>query len=131
MPWQWTVAISRAEPITLFNGGHMKRDWTYIDDIVDGFIRALDKPLGYEILNLGCGNPVENVRFVQIIERLVGKSARAIDKPAPASEPIVTFADVSRARKLLGYEPKVMVDVGLERFVEWMRKERLLDPAQS
>jgi UDP-glucuronate 4-epimerase len=126
MPWQWTVAIHKGEPITLYNAGHMKRDWTYIDDIVDGFVAALDKPQGFEIFNLGCGNPVENVRFVEIIEQLVGKKANAIDKPAPASEPIVTFADVSKARQLLGYEPKIMVEEGLRRFVEWMRNEKLL-----
>lgn len=125
MPWQWTVAISRGEPITLFNGGRMKRDWTYVADIVDGFVRAIDKPLGYEILNLGCGNPVENVRFVKIIEELVGRKAIAVDKPAPPSEPIVTFADVSKAKKLIGYEPKVMVEEGLANFVQWMRSEGL------
>jgi UDP-glucuronate 4-epimerase len=63
---------------------------------------------------------------VQIIEELVGKKANAIDKPAPASEPIVTFADTSKAKALLGYEPKVMAEEGLRRFVEWMRAEKLL-----
>jgi UDP-glucuronate 4-epimerase len=126
MPWQWSVAIHKGEPITLYNAGRMKRDWTYIDDIVDGFIAALDKPMGFETLNLGCGCPVENVRFVEIIEALVGKKANAVDKPAPASEPIITFADTSKARQLLGYQPKVMVEEGLKRFVDWMRAERLL-----
>ena len=126
MPWQWTVSIAKGEPITLYNAGKMKRDWTYIDDIVDGFVAALDKPLGFEIMNLGCGNPVENVRFVEIIEELVGRKAQTIDKPAPASEPIITYADVSKAKRLIGYEPKVMVEEGLRRFVEWMRIEKLL-----
>src|SRR2546421_5710827 len=110
MPWQWTVSINKGEPIILFNGGKMKRDWTYVDDIVDGFVRALDKPLGYEILNLGCSNPVENLQFVKIIEQLVGKKAIVVDKPAPPSEPIVTYADVSKARRLIGYEPKVKAE---------------------
>jgi len=126
MPWQWTRAIHRGEQIILYNGGRMKRDWTYIDDIVDGFVAALDRPMGFEIINLGCGNPVENLRFVQIIEELVGEKAQAIDKPAPASEPIVTFADTSKARRMLGYEPKVMAEEGLRRFVQWMRAEQLL-----
>jgi UDP-glucuronate 4-epimerase len=126
MPWQWTVAISKGQPITLYNGGRMKRDWTYIDDIVDGFVAALDKPMGFEIVNLGCGNPVENLRFVQIIEELVGRKAQAIDKPAPASEPIITYADTSKANRLLEYKPKVMVEEGLERFVAWLRNERLV-----
>lgn len=126
MPWQWTVSIAQGEQIVLYNAGKMKRDWTYIDDIVDGFVAAIDKPMGFEILNLGCGNPVENVRFVEIIEQLVGKKANAVDKPAPASEPIITYADVSKAKRLIGYEPKVMVEEGLKRFVEWMRAEKLL-----
>jgi len=126
MPWQWSVSIGRGEQIILFNGGHMKRDWTYVDDIVAGFIGALDRPLGYEIMNLGCSCPVENLEFVRIIENLVGKKAVIIDKPAPPSEPIVTYADVSKARRLIGYEPKVNVDEGLRRFIEWMRSEKLL-----
>lgn len=126
MPWQWSLAIHRGQPITLFNGGRMKRDWTYIDDIVDGFIAALDHDLGFEILNLGCSNPVENLEFVKVIEQLIGKPAQVIEKPAPPSEPIVTYADVSKARKLIGYEPKVRVEEGLKRFVEWMGAENLL-----
>jgi UDP-glucuronate 4-epimerase len=126
MPWQWSVSINRGEQIILFNAGHMKRDWTYIDDIVAGFIGALDRPLGFEILNLGCSCPVENVEFVQTIEKLIGKKAVIIDKPAPPSEPIVTYADVSKARKLIGYEPRVNVEEGLSRFIEWMRAESLL-----
>jgi UDP-glucuronate 4-epimerase len=126
MPWQWSVAIHRGQPITLYNAGKMKRDWTYVDDIVAGFVGALDTDLKFEILNLGCGNPVENLDFVKVIEDLVGKKAIVVDKPAPASEPIVTYADVSKSRKLIGYEPKVRVEEGLKRFIEWMRGEKLL-----
>ena len=126
MPWQWSKAIAAGEPITLYNGGHMKRDWTFIDDIVAGFVAALGKPMPYEILNLGCGRPIENVRFVEILEELLGKKANIVDTPAPASEPLITYADISKARQLLGYEPKVMVEEGLRRFVEWMRAEKLL-----
>ena len=127
MPWQWSRSIHRGEPITLFNGGKMKRmTGNYIDDIVAGFTAAIDHPLGFEILNLGCGNPVENLDFVKVIEKLVGKKATVIDTPAPPSEPIVTYADVSKAGKLIGYKPKVRVEEGLKNFVEWMRKEDLL-----
>jgi UDP-glucuronate 4-epimerase len=126
MPWQWSAAIHRGQPITLFNGGRMKRDWTYIDDIVAGFIGALDTELKFEILNLGCSNPVENLDFVKVIENLLGKKAIVTDKPAPPSEPIVTYADVSKARKLIGYDPKVRVEEGLKRFIDWMRAENLL-----
>lgn len=126
MPWQWTMSILRGEPLTLYNAGHMKRDWTYVDDIVAGMILALDKPFDYEILNLGCSRPVENIEFVRILESLLGKQAVMQDVPAPVSEPIVTYADVSKARRLLGYEPKVNVEEGLRRFIEWLRTEGLI-----
>jgi len=126
MPWQWTMSILRGEPLTLYNGGHMKRDWTFVDDIVAGLILALEKPLEYEIVNLGCSRPVENLQFVQILEKLLNKKAVLKEVPAPASEPIVTYADVSKAKRLLGYEPKVNVEEGLRRFVEWLREEELI-----
>jgi UDP-glucuronate 4-epimerase len=126
MPWQWSLAIQKGEPLTLYAGGKMKRDWTYIDDILAGLMAALDKPMDYEILNLGCGRPVENLHFVETLENLLGKKAKIVDTPVPASEPMITYADISKARKLLGYEPKIMVEEGLSRFVKWMRDENLL-----
>lgn len=126
MPWQWTQQILRGEPLTLYNGGELKRDWTYIDDIVRGFLSALDAALPYEIINLGCGRPVANREFVQLLERLLGRQAVVRDVPAPASEPLITFADISLARRLLHYEPRVNVEEGLERFVSWLRAERLI-----
>jgi UDP-glucuronate 4-epimerase len=126
VPWHWSQKIQNGKPIELWNGGRMKRDWTYIDDIVAGFVAALDLDLGFEILNLGCSNPVENLDFVRILENLIGKKAIIQDNPAPPTEPIVTYADVSKARKLLGYDPKVRVEQGLKNFIDWMRAENLL-----
>jgi UDP-glucuronate 4-epimerase len=126
MPWKWSQMIHRGEPITLYGAGHLKRDWTFIDDIVRGFIAALDKPMTYEIINLGCGNPVENLEFVRILEELLGKKAQIDEAPTPPSEPLITFADITKARKLLSYEPQVKVREGLTRLIEWMRKENLL-----
>jgi UDP-glucuronate 4-epimerase len=97
MPWQWTQKILKGEALTLFNAGHMKRDWTYIDDIVDGLVRALDRPQPFEIINLGCGNPVENLHFVRVLEGLLGRQAIIEDVPCPPSEPLETFADISKA----------------------------------
>ncbi len=129
MPWQWSLKILRGETLDLYGAGKIKRDWTYIDDIVVGFILALDKPLGFEILNLGCGCPVENTEFVATLERLLGKKAIINNTPVPDSEPMITYADISKARALLGYEPKVMVAEGLSRFIDWMREEKLLPEA--
>ena len=127
MPWQWTRMILRGETLTLFNGGRLKRDWTYIDDIVAGFLAALGRPFPYEIINLGCSRPVENLQFVRTLERLLGRQARIVDAPCPPSEPIVTYADISKARQLLGYDPKVNVEEGLARFVRWVEAERVMD----
>jgi UDP-glucuronate 4-epimerase len=126
MPWQWTRRILEGRELTLYNAGHLKRDWTYIDDIVAGFMAALDRALEWEILNLGRGNPVENLEFVRILERLLDRKAVIVDTPSPASEPLITFADVTKARQLLGYEPKVDVEEGLSRFIHWMRAEDLI-----
>jgi UDP-glucuronate 4-epimerase len=127
MPWQWTQMILRGEPLALYSGGRLKRDWTYIDDIVSGFIAALDRPFGYEIINLGCSNPVENIDFVRTLERLLGRQAKIVDAPCPASEPLVTYADITKARTLLGYQPKVNVEEGLSRFIKWATDEKVFD----
>lgn len=126
MPWQWTYSILGNKPLALFGGGKLQRDWTYIDDIVAGFILALDKKLPWQTLNLGCGNPVENLRFVEILENLLGKKAIKQDTPTPPSEPLVTYADISLTRKLLGWEPRVQVEQGVEHFIRWMRGQKLI-----
>ena len=127
MPWQWTRMILRGETLTLYNAGHLKRDWTYIDDIVDGFMAALERPFAYEIINLGCGRPVENIDFVRTLEKLLGREAKIVDASCPPSEPPVTYADITKARKMLGYDPKVNVEQGLGRFVEWVMKNKLMN----
>src|SRR2546421_5957800 len=126
MPWQWTQMIMRGETLKLFNRGEIKRDWTYIDDIVAGFSAALEKGLSWEIINLGCGNPVSNIEFVQTLEKLLKRNASTVDAPTPASEPLITFADISKARRLLGYEPKVSVEQGLARFIDWARAAKAI-----
>ena len=127
MPWQWTRMIQRDETLTLYNGGHLRRDWTYIDDIVAGFVAALDMQFSYEIINLGCSNPVENIEFVRTLEKLLRRKAKIIDAPCPPSEPLVTYADITKARKLLGYHPKVNIEDGLARFIEWAGRERVME----
>lgn len=126
MPWQWTLDILNKKPLTLYNAGKIRRDWTYIDDILSGFVAALDKPFDYEIMNLGCGNPVENLEFVQVLENILGVKAEIIDTPTPPSEPLITYADISKARKLLGFEPKTHVDKGLAEFVKWLKTEKII-----
>lgn len=126
MPWKWSQMILAGETLSLYNGGRLQRDWTYIDDIVSGFIAALDAGFGYEIINLGCSSPVDNLTFVQTLEKLLSKRAKIVEVPTPPSEPLITYADITKARKLLNYNPTVNIEQGLARFIEWMRQEKLL-----
>lgn len=119
MPFMVTDRIVRDEEIVLFDAGQMKRDWTYVADIVSGIIGAIDTPLGYEILNLGRGEPVLMSDFVEIVEKLAGKKAILSTPPAPASEPKITFANIDKARRLIGYNPQTPVHEGLARMWEW------------
>lgn len=119
MPFIVTDSIANRREVVLFDGGQMKRDWTYIDDIVDGVMTAIDKPLGYELINLGRGEPVLMTDFVKIIEGLVGHKAILSTPPAPLSEPKITFADIDKARRLLGYNPQISLPAGLCKFWEW------------
>ena len=122
MPFIVTDSIVNKRKIVLFDGGQMKRDWTYIDDIVDGVTAAIDKPLGYELINLGRGEPVLMTDFVKIIEGLVSHKAILSTPPAPLSEPKITFADIDKARRLLGYNPQTSLAAGLCKFWEWYQE---------
>ena len=123
MPFMVTDSIVNQREIALFDGGRMKRDWTYIDDIVAGVLSALDKPLGYEIINLGRGEAVLMSDFVNIIESLIGRKAVLSTHPAPSSEPKVTCANIDRARRLLAYNPQTAVADGLAELWEWYQRE--------
>jgi UDP-glucuronate 4-epimerase len=126
MPFMVTDRIVKGEEIKLFDAGQLKRDWTYVEDIVSGIMAALERPLGYQVLNLGRGEPVLMADFVEIIEDLVGKKAVLSTPPAPASEPKITFANIDQARRLLGYNPQTPVTDGLARLWAWYQKEFLL-----
>ncbi len=123
MPFMVIDRIVKGEEIKLFDAGQMKRDWTYVDDIVSGIIAALYQPLGYEIINLGRGEPVLMADFVTIIEELVGQKAILATPPAPPSEPKITFANIDKARHLLGYDPKTPVVEGLTQMWAWYKNQ--------
>jgi len=122
-PYMFTDAIVHGRPITLYDGGRPRRDWTYVDDIVAGVVATLDADYSYEVFNLGRGQPVVMRDFVTIIERLVGKQARIIDAPLPDNEASVTYADVSKAQGMLGYAPRVSIEEGLRNFWQWYQQE--------
>jgi UDP-glucuronate 4-epimerase len=112
-------SVTKGIQIPLYNGGQMFRDWTYVDDITAGIVAALDRPLGYEIINLGRGEPVLLKDFVELIESLAGQKANVLNKPKLAADFVRNEADISKARKLLGYDPQVPVTAGVRKFWDW------------
>ena len=119
MAYLLAESVTKGIQVPLYEGGQMYRDWTYVDDTTDGVVAALDRPLGYEIINLGRGEPTLLRDFVTMIETLAGRQANLINKPKPAADFVLNQADISKARRLLGYDPKVSVAEGVQRFWEW------------
>ena len=125
MPLRALDAMLADEPITVFDGGSLQRDWTYVDDIVDGVHKALYKPMGYQVFNLGCGAPVSLNEFIRVYEGLLGRKARIQETAAPLTEPRITYCDNQRARAHLGFQPKVQLPEGLARTWDWYRQRHL------
>ncbi len=124
MPLRVMNALLDGTEIPLFNGGNLHRDWTYIDDTVQGVIAALDTPLGYEIMNLGVGAPISLREFIDVLEDLSGRTLRTRDVPAPPSDPPITFCDNAKIRRLLGFNPTTRVHDGLAQTWDWFRRWR-------
>jgi UDP-glucuronate 4-epimerase len=112
----------RGEEITIFGDGTGKRDFVYIDDVVEGIISALEKRLPLEIINLGSGHPVEISELVSCLEKEMGLEAKVEHLPRQPGEMEASWADISKAERLLGYQPKVSLEEGVSRFVEWLRQ---------
>lgn len=108
--------------VPLYNDGQMYRDWTYVEDIANGIIAAADHPVGYEVINLGRGEPVLLKEFVQLLEQYTGRKANLIPSPAPDTDIPYTYASIDKARRLIGYDPQVSVEEGVMRFWQWYRQ---------
>ena len=123
--WLFTEAIINGEAIQVFNHGDMKRDFTYIDDIVTGVLGALDHaPAGavpHRVYNIGNHRAEPLLRFIEIIEQAVGKKAKIDLKPMQPGDVKETYADVSAIQRDLGFAPDTPIDIGIPRFVEWFR----------
>jgi UDP-glucuronate 4-epimerase len=125
-PYLFVDAMLKGQPITLFNGGvGVYRDWTYVDDIVAGVVAALDTDIHFDIFNLGHSSPIQLRDFVGLLERITGRQAIIEARPLPAADPTITYANIDKAHRLLGYQPRVSVEEGLERFWEWYQREIL------
>ena len=131
-PMLFANAIERGEPIKVFNGGDMIRDFTYVDDIVEGIIRTLDHPpvvrqagrleeVPFEVYNIGCSSPVKLMDFISEIEGAMGKEAVKEFLPMQAGDVYQTYADCSKLERDTGYHPSTSLHEGIARFIEWFR----------
>ncbi len=116
--------IEMGKPIPVFGDGTTARDYTYVSDTVDGIMACLERTFGYEIFNLGESQTVELSYLITLLEKALGKKA-VIDRqpPQPGDVPI-TYADITKAGRRLGYRPKVKIEEGIPRFIEWFKSHR-------
>lgn len=126
--YRFTKQICSGQPIQVFNRGLMKRDFTYIDDIVEGTIAAIDLGASYEIFNLGNNRPIDLLYLIQLLEEALGKSAVKEMLPMQAGEVTETFADIEKSQNLLNFHPRVSLEEGILRFIEWYKHYHGLIP---
>lgn len=117
--YSFAEAIRHNKSINVYNYGNMERDFTYIDDIVDGIIAAVDLESPWEIFNLGNHAPVKLMDMIGEIEKLLGKEASKKFIEMQAGDVLTTFADTSHSQNKLGFRPKISIQQGLARFIEW------------
>jgi len=121
---KFTSLIESGKPIPVYGDGSMKRDFTYIDDIIDGVVSAMRNCAGYEIYNLGESRPVRLDVLISEIENALGKKAVINWLPMQAGDVLQTYADLTKAREKLGYTPKTDLETGLKKFVKWFRQTK-------
>lgn len=114
--------ISEGKPIQVFGDGSTRRDYTYIDDIIAGVRTAIEYDGSmHEVVNLGESETTELSRLIELLEEALGKNAVLDRQPMQPGDVPITYADISKARRLLGYDPKTKIDKGIPKFVEWFR----------
>ncbi|MEL6804389.1 MAG: NAD-dependent epimerase/dehydratase family protein [Bacteroidota bacterium] len=118
-PWIFTEKISNGEPIKVFDHGRHQRDFTYIDDIIDGVVGAAAHPQGFNILNLGYGQPVALMNFIAAIETVLGREATIEFVDAQPGDVNLTYADTNKAKQLFDYHPKTDITSGMREFIGW------------
>ncbi len=123
MPFMLLDSTVNKRKIPLFGQGKLKRDWTFVEDIVQGIISAVHKNEGYNLINLGRGFPVSMLDFIKVIEEITGLEVAVDYVEKPSSEPSETFADISLANELLNYNPSVNIREGLSKMWEWYKDE--------
>jgi UDP-glucuronate 4-epimerase len=120
--YKFTKLISQGKPIPVFGNGKTQRDYTYISDIVDGVIAVTQKEFGFQIFNLGEAQTVQLWYLISLIENALGKKAIIDRQPPQPGDVPVTYANIGKARSLLGYSPGIKVEQGIPLFIEWFRE---------
>jgi UDP-glucuronate 4-epimerase len=135
----FTRAILAGEPIEVYNNGHHQRDFTYVDDIVEGVLRVTDQVATgdaawnsadpdpatsrapYRIYNIGSHRPIELLRYIEVLEQCLGRKAERVMKPLQPGDVADTYADVSELIRAVDYQPATPIEVGVRKFVDWYR----------
>ena len=127
-PWLFTEAILQNKPIKVFNHGKMMRDFTYIDDIVEGVVRIQDviptNVIPYSLFNIGNNEPIQLSRFIAAIEAATGKTAEKIMLDMQPGDVERTYADTTRLETAVGYKPQTEIEHGIQKFVDWFKEYR-------
>jgi len=122
--YKFVEAIEKGLPLTRYGNGGSGRDYTYIDDIVEGIIKAIETPLGYEIINLGNSSPIRLTEMIETVEKVCGKEAKIKQLPMQPGDVEWTYADITKAKQLMDWEPKTSFSEGMEKLVDWYRNQR-------
>jgi len=125
VPYLWAEALLKGEEIEISGDGTRKRDYTYINDVVDATIKALEKPLGFEIINIGNHSPISLNELLAVFEKVIEVKAKVKKRPSHKASVEETYADVSKAEKLLDWKPTTSVEEGITKLVSWFRNNRL------
>ena len=118
----FTKAIIERTPVEIYNYGKMKRDFTYIDDIIQGLVASIDLGAYCEIFNLGTHQSIELLRFVEILEQEIGIEAIKTYLPMQSGDVIETYADIEHSKEKLNFIPQISIEEGLSRFVAWYKE---------
>lgn len=123
--YRWVEKILAGEPIEMSGAGTRKRDFTYIGDIVKAVFLALQKHKGFEVFNIGSSRPASLTELLALVEKATGKKAIVQSRPSTRASVEATFANIAKAKKHLGWEPKMNLEKGVSEFVRWFRSDRL------
>jgi UDP-glucuronate 4-epimerase len=120
---KFTRLVDQGEKIPIYGDGSSRRDYTYIDDLIEGIIAVIQRHRGFEIYNLGESQTTTLKELIHLIEEALGKKANVEMLEPQPGDVSITYADISKAKRMLGYHPKVKIEEGIKRFVEWYKRD--------